>query len=155
MDSLRSLLADEVANRSGKFMTSEEGNSLGYLQCTWWANARASQFLGENYPTLLGNGGDYYFINQENNWFEYGTEPRPNSLVVYPFGEYGHVAYVEAVDEVNGKIYISDADSGKVFRGVEELGKNGEWLGYSPIGYIYLDSPINNSSTTDINGESK
>ena len=156
IDSLRTLLAEEVANRSGKFMTSEEGNSLGYLQCTWWANARASQFLGENYPTLGGNGGEYYRINKENKWFEYGSEPRPNSLVTYVNDGAGHVAYVEAVDYVNGKIYISDADGVRhLWLGVEELDMDGEWCGMTPVGYIYLDSPIDNSSTTDTNGESK
>lgn len=156
LDSLRSLLADEVANRSGKFMTSEEGNSLGYLQCTWWANARASQFLGENYPTLWGNGGQYYSENEKNKWFEYGSEPRPNSLVTYVNDGAGHVAYVEAVDKVNGKIYISDADGVRhLWLGVEELDMDGKWNGLSPVGYIYLDSPIDNSSTTDTNGESK
>ncbi len=142
VESLNELLADEVVNRSGRFMNPEEGNTLGYLQCTWWANARASQFLGENYPTLLGNGGDYYQINIDNKWFEYGTEPKPNSLVVYNNGGYGHVGFVEAVDYVNGKIYISDADSGQLFRGIEELDYNGKWCGYLPQGYIYLDSPI-------------
>ena len=156
IDSLRTLLAEEVANRSGKFMTSEEGNSLGYLQCTWWANARASQFLGENYPTLGGNGGEYYRINKENKWFEYGSEPRPNSLVTYVNVGAGHVAYVEAVDYVNGKIYISDADGVRhLWLGVEELDMDGEWCGMTPVGYIYLDSPLDSSSTTNTNGESK
>ena len=156
LDSLRSLLAEEVANRSGKFMTSEEGNSLGYLQCTWWANARASQFLGENYPTLWGNGGQYYSENEKNKWFEYGSEPRPNSLVTYVNDGAGHVAYVEAVDYVNGKIYISDADGIRhLWLGVEELDMDGEWNGLSPEGYIYLDSPLDSSSTTNTNGESK
>lgn len=152
---LNELLNNEVEYRNGKFMTSDEGNTLSYKQCTWWANARASQFLGENYPTLQGNGGDYYDINKKNNWFEYGDVPKPNSIVTYQFGEYGHVAYVEAVDYVNGKIYISDADSGEAFRGVEELDMDGKWLGHSPQGYIYLDSPLDGSSTTNTNGESK
>ena len=152
LDSLRTLLAEEVQNRSGKFMTSEEGNSLGYLQCTWWAYTRASQYLGENYPTDAGHGRNYM---ENNTTFETGDVPRPNSLVVYQFGKYGHVAYVEAVDEVNGKIYISDADSGELFRGIEELDMDGKWLGHSPQGYIYLDSPLDSSSTTNTNGESK
>lgn len=153
---LNELLNNEVEYRNGKFMTSDEGNTLSYKQCTWWANARASQFLGENYPTLQGNGGDCYDINKKNNWFEYGDVPKPNSIVTYQFGEYGHVAYVEAVDYVNGKIYISDADSGKAFRGVEELDIDGKWLGYLPQGYIYLDSPVDNTSNiTETIGESK
>ena len=112
--------------------------------------------MGENYPTLGGNGGEYYRINKENKWFEYGSEPRPNSLVTYVNDGAGHVAYVEAVDYVNGKIYISDADGVRhLWLGVEELDMDGEWCGMTPVGYIYLDSPLDSSSTTNTNGESK
>lgn len=145
IDALNDLLNNEVANKSGGFMTPEEGNGLTYLQCTWWAQARASQFLGEKCPKFSGNGGNYFNCNKENQWFEYGTEPRPNSLVVYNFSGCGHVGYVEAVDYVNGKIYISDADNGKLFRGVEELDMDGKWFSWYPEGYVYLDLPISNN----------
>lgn len=42
---------------------------LEYKQCTWWANARASQYLKQygtkykEYPTYRGDGGDYYNNN--------------------------------------------------------------------------------------------
>lgn len=122
-------------------------NLLTPFQCTWWANGRASMYLElygtkyKKYPTQMGNGGEYYAINQENGWFEYGQTPRPNSIISWSGGSgYGHVAYVEGV--TTDGIWISDAGSGKSWRGVHKIGLDGhEFDGYSLNGYIYLDSP--------------
>lgn len=124
-------------------------NGLSMYQCTWWANGRASMYLKRNgtkhdkYPTTAGNGGQYYEKNKSNGYFEYGSEPRPNSLVTYSNGtKPGHVAYVEAVDYVNKKYYISHAGSGRGWHGIWEMDW-GEipWSGYKLEGFIYLDSP--------------
>ena len=84
-------------------------------------------------------------INKKNGWFNYGTEPRENSLVSWKKkgGGYGHVAYVEAVDQINKKIYISHAGSGTKWYGIQEIPYNGDiWNGWGILnGYIYLDSP--------------
>lgn len=122
-------------------------NMLTAFQCTWWANGRASMYLDEfgtkyeKYPTQMGNGGEYYSINASNGWFEYGQEPRPNSIISWSFGEYGHVAYVEGV--TNDCIYISHAGSGKSWYGVQKLDISAYMHGVPPNGYIYLDSPKN------------
>ena len=123
-------------------------NGLQKKQCTWWANGRASQFLKENgskykkYPTTTGNGGDYWGINKQNKYFEYGSEPRANSLLCYAasstMGGAGHVTYVEAVDPVNKKIYISHCSSGVRWNGIDVLEWDGKLWGQSPQGYIYL-----------------
>lgn len=137
------------------------------LQCTWWANGRASQFLAQygtkykEYPTRQGNGGDYWGINKSNNFFEYGNEPRPNSLLCYApsstMSEYGHVTYVEAVDYVNKKIYISHCSMGQRCNGVTELDWDGRLWGDLPQGYIYLAPKTSNTSETSVagNGYSK
>lgn len=144
INELEELLADEVNNKSGKFMTPSEGNELQYKQCTWWAYTRASQFLGENYPTNIGNGGDYF---NNNIWFESSTTtPRPNSLIVYQNTGAGHVAYVEAIDYVNNKMYISHAGKSTDWYGISEIDIDGSWNGWKPQGYIYLDSPLENNT---------
>lgn len=128
-------------------------NVLEPFQCTWWANGRASMFLEQygktgpsgntyrKYPTQYGDGGDYYNVNKENGWFEYGQTPRANSIVSWSVsGGYGHVAYVEGV--ASDGIWISDAGSGLTWRGVHKIGLDGSDLsGYTLNGYIYLDSP--------------
>ena len=118
-------------------------NALQPFQCTWWANGRASMYLSQygtkytKYPTQYGNGGDYYAVNKQNGWFAYGSEPRPNSLISWQTGEYGHVAYVEGVTEDG--LWISDAGSGVAWRGVRFISK--EYAARSN-GYIYLDEPL-------------
>ena len=121
-------------------------NLLSKFQCTWWANGRASMYLEQygtkykKYPTQMGNGGEYYRINQENGWFEYGSEPRPNSIISWTHGQYGHVAYVEGVS--SDGIYISHAGSGLSWFGVQKIPLDGSVWNYGPPnGYIYLDMP--------------
>lgn len=111
---------DKIINsyRGYKFFNN---NGLSYLQCTWWANARASTYLSKfgtkykSYPTNNGNGGDYWQNNKNGGWFKYGNTPRANSLLGYSagsiMGQWGHITYVEAVDPVNKKIYISHCSS--------------------------------------------
>lgn len=123
-------------------------NQLQAFQCTWWANGRASQYLAKNgtkykkYPTQYGHGGEYYDVNKKNKYFKYGSTPKPNSIISWKSGSYGHVAYVEGVTDKY--IYISHAGSGLSWRGVEKFELKGNilgWSGYSLNGYIYLDEP--------------
>lgn len=123
-------------------------NNLSKFQCTWWANGRASMYLEQygtkykKYPTQMGNGGDYYDVNKRNGWFNYGSTPKPNSIISWrKAGDYGHVAYVEGVS--SDGIYISHAGSGKSWRGIEKIPLDGNvgWSGYVLNGYIYLDEP--------------
>lgn len=153
ISNLNADLTRRVNNKSDKEMNSPY-NTLQYKQCTWWAYTRASQYL-EQYGTKYkkyprkkdgtsGHGGTWYDVNKQNNWFEYGSEPKANSIISWKHGQYGHVAYVEAVDYKNKKMYISHAGSGVRWYGVQEIPINGEvWGGWASSlnGYIYLDSP--------------
>lgn len=146
LNKLEQQLTTEVNTRSGKYMN----NGLQYKQCTWWTYSRASEYLGKPYPKqangTVGNGGQWYEVNKKNGWFEYGSEPRANSIICWnnkSAGAYGHVAYVEAVDTVNKKIYISHAGNGTDWYGIKELNWDGYFDGAYPNGYIYLDSPKN------------
>lgn len=114
-------------------------NGLGIYQCTWWANGRASEHIGKQYNTS-GDGGEIY--GNARGKYNRGSTPKPNSLVSYVGGsDYGHVAYVEAVDD---KYYvISHCGSGKSWYGLQkvEIGK-APWSGWSIVGFVYLDEPI-------------
>ena len=122
-------------------------NNLSPFQCTWWANGRASMYLEQfgtkykKYPTQVGNGGEYYSINLQNGWFQYGSQPKANSIISWRKpGGYGHVAYVEGV--TTDGIYISEAGSGLSWFGVRKIPLSGYYSGsYILNGYIYLDSP--------------
>lgn len=124
-------------------------------QCTWWVWGRASQYLdlayGLDLKTLcggkdnFGHGGSYY--RGLSAYFESNMTPEPNSIVSWSGGEYGHVAYVEAVDE-NG-IWVSAADSGHSWRGVTYIPKGDDpnnpyplyWHSYERCnGFNHLDT---------------
>lgn len=137
-----------------------EYNGLQYKQCTWWCAKRADMYLKNNgtvyksYPKNgnYGNGREWYNKNATNGWFNYGKIPRANSIIVWTGGSgqwagYGHVAYVEAVDTKNKKIYISEAGGGDYWCSkIREFtyDNNGD-PHYKDThhfqGYIYLDSP--------------
>lgn len=122
------------------------------FQCTWYVYGRANQFLEINgttykkWPGTLNNACNWYktSTNGGENYFKCGSEPRANSIAVWQNGnEAGHVAYVEAVDNINKKVYISHAGGGKSWFGItshsiEEM-KN--LYGNTLLGYVYLDSP--------------
>lgn len=127
---------------------------LDRLQCTWWVAIRADEYLEKfgtkykEYPThadsrgTFGNGGVWYDKNKDYGWFEYGSEPRANSIISWKGGQWGHVAYVEAVDYVNQKIYISHANAGVSWTGVTAIPMSGIYDSSQTLnGYIYLDSP--------------
>ncbi len=124
---------------------------LQIYQCTWWANSRAGEYLNLQdpekypigYPTASGNGGQYYDKNLEGGWFNYGPDPKPNSIGCGSSSSvYGHVYYVEAVDYVNGYYYISHAGGGEQWFGITKckIGE-GPW-GDTCYGFIYLDEPL-------------
>ena len=123
-------------------------NNLQPFQCTWWANGRASMYLEQNgskytkYPTQYGDGGDYYSVNKQNGWFNYGSEPKPNSIISWTQGgAWGHVAYVEGV--TSDGIYISEAGNGTDWYGVRKIPLDGSYGGsFTLNGYVYLDEPL-------------
>lgn len=146
------------ANQSGPFAKwwSSPYNPMQAFQCPWWAIGRANQFLElkgtkyKTYPGALVHGGYYYDNNKANGYFNSGMEPKANSIVSWKCGEYGHVAYVEAVD-ANGDIWISHAGSGESWFGVSKVTKasgyapasgGGPWSGYELSGFVYLSEPM-------------
>lgn len=69
-------------------------------QCTWFAYGRAEEKLGISLPSeFYGNAIDWWYDNLKDHVYNYGTEPKANSIVVWYGGPkgYGHVAYVEDV----------------------------------------------------------
>ena len=123
-------------------------NRLQPWQCTWWANGRASEYLEahgtkyKQYPTQAGNGGDYYDKAVAGGWFKTSkTVPHAPGLVSWKEpGNYGHVAFVEAVLP-NGNIVISEAGGGVWWRGVRVVDPN-HYSDYILSGYVYLDQEL-------------
>lgn len=149
-------LSDELTayvNSGGGIYHTRPNNTLSYKQCTWWAWGRGLQYIRtlglplstEQYRAgVHGNGGEYASVNAASGLFNYGSTPKPNSLVCYQ-GNPGHVAYVEAVDYVNKCYYTSEAGSGTSWYGIRKrpFGYVGQGSGgtYSQGIFIYLDEP--------------
>lgn len=124
----------------------------GYLfQCPWWARARASLYLYQKDPEKWANGfasrGDGKDVakNVANDFgIPLETNPyniRPNSIIsMVNSGKYGHVAYVECVDYVNGYYYVSHCGSGQHWYGITKH-KIGSGTGSSStiVGMVCLD----------------
>lgn len=127
--------------------------SAGYkFQCTWYVYGRASQYLElsnskyKNWPGTLNNAWKWYSAstNGGEKYFECGSTPRMNSIAVWKNGNNaGHVAYVEAVDEKNQRVYVSHAGSGNNWFGITNysFSEMKNLWGYKLLGYVYLDSP--------------
>lgn len=127
--------------------------SAGYkFQCTWYVYGRANQYLelyGTKYSSWPGtkdNAKKWYNTSTGGGqkYFECNASiPKQNSIVVWSNGTYGHVAYVEAVDTVNGYVYISHAGGGKSWFGITKykISEMTNLWGYTLLGYVYLDSP--------------
>lgn len=124
------------------------------FQCPWWAVGRANWFLeqiGSDKRVEMADGGSVITNSHNKQNFTIGTEPRPNSLICWGGGEYGHIGYVEAVDK-DGTIYFSETGNGTHWYGISSLPKGSYdyGSGLSFQGFIYLTDEeyvLNNIST--------
>jgi surface antigen/uncharacterized protein YraI len=76
-------------------------------ECTWWASLKRPDL----YPTVHGNAGDW-LAEAQSGGIPTGSTPAVGAIAVFlPYvagaGQYGHVAYVEAVNG-DGTITISE-----------------------------------------------
>jgi len=115
-------------------------------QCTWFTYGRVLEKLGIPLPSeFYGNAVDWWYANQKDNVYSYGSEPKPNSIVVWGGGRYGygHVAFVESIEGNTvyfneGNFSIRKAYDGKVKALSKEEIKNRGNLFLK--GYIYITS---------------
>lgn len=112
-------------------------------ECTWYAWGRAYEKTGEKLP-FRGDARDWLYECED---YPYDSTPSENSIAVWDFGSYGHVAFVEAVE--GNLVYISHGNmQNRVYtEGVFDTDTNvytdsmglGLWdMGCAPLGYIHL-----------------
>lgn len=122
-------------------------------QCTWFTYGRAIEKLGILLPSeFYGNAVDWWYANEKDHVYEYGTEPKPNSIVVWSGGKYGygHVAFVESVD--GNTIYFNEGNfniRGAYDGSVKSLSKEAikDRGNLHLKGYIYLNEKHSVSNT--------
>ncbi len=131
-------------------------------QCTWFTYGRVLEKLEINLPSeFYGNAVEWWSDNVRDKVYNYGSEPKANSIIVWGGGNrgYGHVAFVEKVEGNTvyfneGNFSIRGAYDGKLKSISKEEIKNRGNLFLK--GYIYLSSstsPSNNKPTPPENGQ--
>lgn len=76
-------------------------NSYAWGQCTWYANNKRPDL-----PNNLGNANTWYAVAAAAG-IAVGTEPRVGAIGVTTEGYYGHVVYVETIND-DGTVNISE-----------------------------------------------
>lgn len=72
-------------------------------QCVWYVRGRAKEAMGVD-TGIRGNAKEWYSQAQHK-----GYEPKSNSIACFNGGSYGHVVYVELVE--NGLVYYTEANA--------------------------------------------
>ncbi len=127
-------------------------NRSDWYECTRYAYGRSCEVMDQNLTFTQNSGrhgGKWYDLISKT--YQRGEIPRSNSLAVWRAddNDYGHVAYVEKVE--NDTITISEANwaspldgkykGQKEFTG-ESIKTRGSKSNYHLVGYIYLDQFI-------------
>ncbi|MBR0380967.1 MAG: CHAP domain-containing protein [Eubacterium sp.] len=93
---------------------------------------------------MWGNAGSWY-NNAKKEGYATGSTPRRDSLAIWSGGQWGHVAYVDNINQKNGKIHVREAGFSALYKNGTGIGS--EWTGgkvnswrYGEklVGYIYL-----------------
>lgn len=83
-------------------------NGYDYGYCTWWAATRRAQ-IGRPVPSNLGNACTWKGLAAQSG-LSVGTAPATGAVIWTPSGCYGHVGFVERVNE-DGSVWVSDMNS--------------------------------------------
>lgn len=124
-------------------------------QCTWFTYGRVLEKLGISLPSeFYGNAVDWWYANAKDNIYSYGSEPKPNSIVVWGGGNYGygHVGFVENVDGNTvyfneGNFSVRGAYDGAIKSLSKEEIKNRGNLYIK--GYIYITDKASQTNTSN------
>ena len=100
----------EAAETMGFYMGPPmPGNTYAWGNCTWWAYAMR-QWAGSPIPTTWGNANTWD-NNAKRDGYVVNQTPAIGAIYQTDEGGYGHVAYVIAVDPINGHWTISEMNA--------------------------------------------
>ncbi len=108
----------------------------GMPNCTCYAFGRAYEILGTVPRLSHRDANKWYDYNVEKGYYAYGAVPKPGSVACWTTGAYGHVAFVETVND-DGTITISESHwSGTYFDTRTVAADCGCYAGFQ--GFIYV-----------------
>jgi hypothetical protein len=137
------------------FIRSDKGDD--WYECTRYAFGRTHEKTGITLTFSQNHGrhGGTWYDLVNNPELKRGAEPQSNSLAIWEYGTYGHVAFVEEVN--NGTITISESNwanptDGK-YNGTREFTKESikKRGNYVLVGYIYLGSSVQSELAPPVN----
>ncbi len=119
---------------------SSYNNKYSKPECTWYVQGRAHEKLGINLP-WSGNANQWD-ENCQNYGYQVGTVAKANSILVENYEPYGHVFFVEKVE--NGYAYVTESNfNGCDYRedviNLSTMTRNGWSQPLSNVKFIYLD----------------
>lgn len=104
----------------------------GMPNCVAYAFGRIYE-LNEERPLIdRGNAGEWWYINQYNDYYDYGSEPKLGAIACWS----NHVAVVEEIND-NGSITISESHWGGTYFDTKTYSDMSSHFGQRFYGYIY------------------
>lgn len=108
----------------------------GMPNCVAYAYGRIYELNGEAPKISKGNAGDWWFINKNNGYYEYGSEPKLGAVACWS----NHVAVVEEIND-NGSITVSESHWGGTYFNTKTYSNMYSHYGQKFYGYIYAYEP--------------
>lgn len=154
--SMDSIETDDVVSNSVQGNYGVDLESEGYVtdinpfyrkhywgECTWYCWGRAYEKCGVKLSwstnDVFGNAKEWYnnakaWADTHDVYYSVGTEPKANSIAVSTSGYYGHVVFIEKIED--GQVYYSECNGDA---GAHTYGEGSKPLSNLPyVGYIYL-----------------
>ncbi len=104
----------------------------GMPNCVAYAYGRIYELNGEKPLIDRGNAGEWWFINQYNDYYDYGSEAKLGAIACWS----NHVAIVENIED-NGDITISESHWGGSYFDTKTYSDMSSHFGQQFYGYIY------------------
>lgn len=104
----------------------------GMPNCVAYVYGRVYEITGEKPLITKGNAGDWWFINKNNDYYDYGSEPKLGAVACWS----NHVAVVEDIAE-GGAITVSESHWGGNYFNTAVYYNMYSHYGQTFYGYIY------------------
>ncbi len=108
----------------------------GMPNCVAYAYGRIYELNGEAPLIDRGNAGEWWSININNGYYDYGQEPQLGAIACWS----GHVAVVEGIND-DGSVLISESHWGGTYFDTKTFDNMSSHWGQAFYGYIYAYQP--------------
>lgn len=104
----------------------------GMPNCVAYVYGRVYEITGEKPLITKGNAGDWWFINKNNDYYDYGNEPKLGAVACWS----NHVAVVEEIAD-DGAVTVSESHWGGTYFNTAVYHNVYSHYGQRFYGYIY------------------